>query len=135
MERRRAQRLHLSVGPSQYLPILLRLHGDDDAETWFGDSEMNELLSMLHASVPGRLAVLLQQRTPTLQQEVSRGSSLAACMTFQPTTSRTWLICEQQQQQQTGLQSVPFVLICDVQTLRKLPPRTKAADRQDEKQQ
>jgi hypothetical protein len=118
MAQRRPQRLHLSVGPSQYLPVLLRLQDEDD--TWFGDPEMNELLSILHASVPSQLAALLQQRLPTSQQDVSRGATIAVAMTFQPTTSRTWLICNKQE---SGLQSVPFVLICDVrrQALQSAP--------------
>ena len=116
------RRLHLAVGEHAFLPALLRVHHGD----WLGEPQMHELMALLHAAVPETLPNLLQQRsTSRVHAQAIEADTLCARLTFLPTTSSCWLLCdgdEQQQQQQqhapattTTMSAVPYTLLVDVE--------------------
>ena len=112
------RRLHLSVGADSFLPTRLRVRASAiSADEWiFGEPQMHELLRLLSQAVPPRLALLLQQRTPTRDTLALRGDTLAATLIFQPTTSSLWLLGNQEGEPTRT--AVPLILLCEVEALR-----------------
>ena len=113
------RRMHICVGPDQFLPTRLRVHADDSSSEWlFGEAQMHEVLALLQQAVPQRLASLLQQRVPPRDFDGPlRGDTITASLTYQPTTTSLWLLGSSEADGRTR-SAVPYTLLCDVQPLR-----------------
>ena len=103
-----AQSLHLRVGPALYLQTRLRVANEGSA--WFGASEMDELLALLHRQLPCLLPTVLA-RPQSFGPEECQGESMDVRLFFQPTSAKRWLLngCDT-----TVLGAVPFTLLVDV---------------------
>ena len=82
-------RFNLRVGPELYLRCQLKLgEGGTRGANWFGEAEMEELMSMLHSELPRRVP----QLSGSVPPEIVRGDSLQVCLTFVPNNTHCWLL-------------------------------------------
>ena len=104
-----SRRLHLRVGANDYLPVRLTI---EDAESgWFGEAQLNELLSLLHRELPQLLPPVVAQRIPMrVDAEPCTGNTIHASVFFQPTAFTTWLVTTKQD----SLTQVPYTLFAAV---------------------
>ena len=114
-----ARRLHLSVGPNSFLPTLLRVRANGTGEFLFGEAQLHELLTLLKDVVPPKLAVLMQQKTPTRDViDGVSGDTLTATLMFMPTSSAIWLLGGSGEQSDGHTRkAVEYTLLCDVRPL------------------
>jgi hypothetical protein len=98
-----SRRFHLRVSAKHYLRCLLKLGPatDDGGTDWFTDSEMQQLMAIIHEELPLRLPPLLERPNPTASHpEIVRGDSIQVCLTFIPNATKCWLLCEGEKETQ-----------------------------------
>ena len=118
------RRMHIRVSATHFLPVLLRVI-DLEASGWFGERQLSELMALLHEELPHRLPAVLDLRTPAQRAVPAlQCDSLCARLTFQPTASSFWLLCDGVQHAAGGpsssssaLIAVPYTLLLDVEPL------------------
>ena len=102
-------RMHLRVGPDTFIVMLLRV-GEDDS--WFGQQQLDELLSLLRDELPYVLPDVLGQRTVTRFESSHCGKTLQARLQFLP-CSRTWLLEGGDAAQ--ALSALPYTMLVDAE--------------------